>query len=93
MKFIGMMKIITGTNENRGIWISKITIFSTKWFEGGNYIFISCMCGFQTSNLSFCSSCKLLECYSLDNGLRFLFNYVFLLLVSGNAHIPYHNSA
>lgn len=24
MTFIGMMKIITGTNENRGIWISKI---------------------------------------------------------------------
>lgn len=24
MKFIDTMKIITGTNENRGIWISKI---------------------------------------------------------------------
>lgn len=47
----------------------KFTIFSIKWFEGENYIFISYMCGFQTSSLSFCSSCMLLYCYSLDNGL------------------------
>lgn len=44
MKFVGMMKIITGTNENRGIWISKITIFSKKWFEGGiTFLFLVCV--------------------------------------------------